>query len=196
MLMTLPISFISSASNAWKVLMLFLIPVGGGIPAGVLVARSHNIGWPMMMVLYLISDIILAFLFEPLLLFAIFAAKHSAFLHRVNEAFRKSVRKTTSHYGSGLGPLAVIMVAFGVDPMTGRTAAVAAGHGFVMGWMLAIAGDMLFFTVLMVSTLWLNSVLGDGTWTTVVILVVMMIVPLVVRRFRVRGQEQGAFSQR
>ena len=28
------------------VLMLFLIPIGGGIPAGVLLARDHGLAWP------------------------------------------------------------------------------------------------------------------------------------------------------
>jgi hypothetical protein len=61
--------------------------------------------------------------------------------------------------------------------MTGRAIAVAAGHGFLVGWMIAIAGDMIYFTLLMVSTLWLKSLIGDGTWTIFIILAFMMIVP-------------------
>lgn len=76
------------------------------------------------------------------------------------------------------------MIAFGVDPMTGRSVARAAGHGFIMGWMFAIAGDMLYFGVLMVSTLWLNGILGDGTWTTIIILAAMMIVPWLIKKIR------------
>jgi hypothetical protein len=94
------------------------------------------------------------------------------------------VDKSIAHYGNKTGPLALIMIAFTVDPMTGRAAAIAAGHGFVTGWMVAIAGDMIYFTLLMVSTLWLNSILGDGTWTVIIILLVMMIVPVVIRKLR------------
>ena len=107
-----------------------------------------------------------------------------------------TMKKTTEHYGTGLGPLALILVAFGVDPMTGRSAAAAAGHGFVAGWMIAIAGDMLYFGVLMVSTLWLHSVLGDGTWTTIIILVVMMVLPPFVRRLRSRKNAQTTLETR
>jgi len=44
--------------------MLFLIPVGGGIPAGVLLARDKGLAWPVTAGLYLISDILLALAFE------------------------------------------------------------------------------------------------------------------------------------
>lgn len=176
----------------WEVLSLFLIPIGGGIPAGVLLAKSHSIGWPMMSVLYFISDVILALIFEPLMLLVIAVGKKSVFIARMREAMRKRTNKTLSQYGSSLGPLKLIVIAFGVDPMTGRTAAVAAGHGFVTGWMFAITGDMFYFALLMVSTLWLNSILGDGTWTTVIIMVLMMGVPYLIKRFRERKLASGA----
>ena len=164
--------------------MLFLIPVGGGIPGGVLLARTRNIAWPVTSLLYLISDVILALVFEPVMLMVIALAKRSAFISKLREGFKKYTKKTTAVYGSKLGPLALIMLAFGVDPMTGRAAAVASGHGFFMGWTLAITGDMFYFGLIMASTLWLNNILGDGTWTTVIMLVLMMGVPYLMRRFR------------
>jgi hypothetical protein len=78
------------------------------------------------------------------------------------------------------------MIAFGVDPITGRAATVAAGHGFLSGWTLAIIGDMFFFLVLMSSTLWLNNILGDGTWTAIIVMVGMMVLPGLIRRVRDR----------
>lgn len=182
--MAAPTSFVSSVTGAWEVFTLFLIPIGGGIPAGVLLAQSRSIGWPVMLFLYFVSDVVLACAFEPLMKFVISAGKRSKFIARFNEALKKSTKKTIPNYGTRLGPLALIMVSFSVDPMTGRTVTVAAGHGFVSGWLLAIAGDMLFFTLIMVSTIWLHNILGDGTWATVVILVVMMGVPYLVRKVR------------
>ncbi len=167
-----------------EVLLLFLIPIGGGIPAGVLLAQKYNFFWPVMMLLYFISDLILACVFEPLLMLFIKVAKNVPRLAKFSELFKAALKKTTSMYGNSTGVLALIMVAFGVDPMTGRAVAVAAGHGFVVGWMIAIAGDMLYFTLLMVSTLWLNSLLGDGTWTMIIILALMMIVPVVIKKLK------------
>ena len=99
---------------------------------------------------------------------------------------RGMVKRTTEHYGTAGGPLALIMVAFGVDPMTGRAAAAAAGHGFVSGWSIAITGDMMYFALLMVSTLWLNDVLGDERLTIGAMLVVMLVVPGIIRRWHAR----------
>lgn len=48
-------------------LLLFLVPVGGGIPAGLIMAHARGVGWPVMMALHLVSDVMLAFAFEPML---------------------------------------------------------------------------------------------------------------------------------
>jgi hypothetical protein len=183
-IMSLSANFISALSQAWDVLIFFLIPVGGGIPAGVLLARTRGIAWPAMMVLYFISDVILACVFEPLMLFVIKVGSRSPFFVRFAEAMKMAMKKTTAVYGTSLGPLALIMVAFGTDPMTGRVATRAAGHGFVSGWLLTIAGDMIYFSVIMISTLWLNHLLGNGTWTMVIILAAMILIPILIKRLR------------
>ena len=117
------------------VLMIFLIPIGGGIPAGVLLARDRGLAWPVAMGLYFISDVILAFCFEPVLGLVVAMGRRIPRLARASEAVRLAMAKTTAHYGAaGAGPFALVMIAFGVDPMTGRAAAAAAGHGFISGW--------------------------------------------------------------
>ena len=171
-------------ADCWSVLALFLIPIGGGIPGGVLLAKSKGLHWGMTALIYLVSDIILAMIFEPLMLGVIHLGRKSTQLTKVLASMKASVKKTSANYGTDLGPMALILLAFGADPMTGRSAAVAAGYGFVWGWTFAIAGDMIFFTLLMASTLWLNGILGDGTWTTVIILAVMFIVPALIRKWR------------
>ncbi len=168
----------------WDVLTLFLIPIGGGIPGGVLLARARGFDWPMMMFLYFISDVILALLFEPMLKLFIFVTRNSPRLKLATELFSKAVRQSIARYGVNPSPFSLIMISFGVDPMTGRAAARAAGHGFVSGWAIAIAGDMIYFTVLMISTLWLSHILGDGTWTVAIILVAMIGIPYVWRKLR------------
>ncbi|MBC7428889.1 MAG: hypothetical protein H7336_09780 [Bacteriovorax sp.] len=174
----------NSLAHLWRVLVLFLIPIGGGIPAGVILAQSYKIAWPMMMLVYFISDVILACLFEPIMYLVMFYGKNVPFIIRFGEVFKEMVKKTTENFGNNTGPFALILLAFGVDPMTGRAAAIAAGHGFITGWAIAIAGDMIYFTLLMVSTIWLNGIIGDGTWTTIIIFGLMMLIPTLIRRFR------------
>jgi hypothetical protein len=43
------------------------------------------------------------------------------------------------------------------------------------GWMIAITGDMLYFGVIMISTLWLNHIIGDSGLTTTLIIIFLMI---------------------
>lgn len=174
-----------------EVLTLFLVPIGGGIPAGVLVARARGIAWPLTMLLYLVSDVILACLFEPLMRGFLKFGKRVPSMVKFAETFKRATQKTIPQFGSRMGPLALVAVAFGADPMTGRIATAAAGHGFVTGWLIAILGDMIYFTVLMVATLWLQDILGDGTWTMIIILALMIGVPALVRRYR-RSKQPGS----
>lgn len=175
-----------TSTARWQVLMLFLIPVGGGIPPGVLLAKARGLPWPETALLYFISDVILAFIFEPLMLAAIAAGRRVALLSRAAAAVKASIDNTAALWGRSSGPITLILISFGVDPMTGRSAASAAGHGFVSGWTLAIIGDMMYFAVIMACTLWLRSVLGDGTVVTFIMLAAMIAVPAAVRRWRER----------
>ncbi|MBO9665732.1 MAG: hypothetical protein J7501_02840 [Bdellovibrio sp.] len=181
--MASPISF-SSLKNSVDVFMLFAIPVGGGIPAGVVLGQSRGVGWIAMSVLYFFSDVLLAFFFEPVMIVFLKIAQYVPFLQRMFAVSREMTNKTIARYGNKPGPLLLIMIAFGVDPMTGRAAALSQGHSFITGWAIAIAGDMMFFGVVMASTIWLNNVLGDGTWAAVIIMVLMLGLPPLVRRIR------------
>jgi hypothetical protein len=175
---------VGSASSVWDIFLLFSVPIGGGMPAGVLLAKSRGMGWLAMTILYFISDVVLALWFEPLIRLIAMASKHFQFLAKMREVFKKSTDMTIARYGAKPGPIALVGIAFGVDPMTGRTAALAAGHHFILGWVFAILGDMLFFGVIAISTLCLNNILGDGTWTAIIIMALMLGIPPLIRRFR------------
>jgi hypothetical protein len=167
------------------VLMLFLLPVGGGIPAGVLLARAKGLTWPMTAGLYFLSDVMLALAFEPILrLFVAWGAKVPA-LARFSAALKATMARSVAHLGgTSTGPFALFMIAFGVDPMTGRASALAAGHGFLSGWAFAIAGDMLYYAVIAVTTLRLNAYFRNPNTTMLVVLGAMIGVPLLVRYVR------------
>ncbi len=165
--------------------LLFLVPIGGGIPAGVLMGRNWGVPIPVMALLYLASDMVLACVFEPMLRGLRLIGRHVPPVGRAARSMIDRMRRTVGPHGA-THPLGLVAVSFGVDPMTGRAAAAMAGHGFFTGWAIAIAGDMLYFGVLMASTLWLDGVLGDARLTIVAVLVLMMVIPAVVRRWRER----------
>jgi hypothetical protein len=172
--------------DAWEVLLLFLVPVGGGIPAGVVLAKSRGLSWLVSSVLYFISDVILACVFEPIMILVIRLLKRTQRGHLVRAAYLQSLRKIMSRYHMNPGPFALVMISFGTDPMTGRSIARLVGHGFLAGWALTISGDMIFFWIIMGSTLWLNSVLGDGTWAAVIVMVAMLVIPALIRKLRAK----------
>lgn len=174
------------------VLSLFLIPVGGGIPAGVLLASKQGISWPVMSALYFVSDVILAVVFEPLMLGVIAVGRRIPAVARAAEAVRESTAKTAAKYGGpGVGPFALILVAFGVDPMTGRAAAHAAGHGFIAGWAIAITGDMFYFWVVALATLKLNRWIGNPEATMAAVLFMMIMIPALIKRARMARAERA-----
>jgi hypothetical protein len=167
------------------VLMLFLLPVGGGIPAGVLLARGKGLAWPTTAGLYLVSDVLLALAFEPVLRMLVAGGGKVPLLARLGAAMKEAVARGAAHFaGTGAGPFSLIMIAFGVDPMTGRASALAAGHGFLAGWSFAIAGDMLYYAVIAIATLRLNAYFKNPNTTMWVVLGAMLLVPILVRRVR------------
>lgn len=175
-----------------SVLMLFLIPVGGGIPAGVLLAQTKGLAWPVTAGLYLVSDVLLALAFEPILRLLAWLAGKVPFLARFSARMKAAMAKSTAPFtGTGAGPLALVMISFGADPMTGRASALAAGHGFLMGWAFAIAGDMLYYAVIAVSTLRLSRYFRDPGTAEWIVLGAMIAVPLIVRSFRRLQGMQG-----
>jgi len=176
---------VQSTSIMLSVLKLFLIPVGGGIPAGVLLAQAKGLAWPITTGLYLVSDIALALAFEPILRLVSAVVGKIPVLARFSAALKAVTARSVAHIsGTSTGPLALVMVAFGVDPMTGRATAHAAGHGFLAGWAFAIVGDMLYFAVIALTTLRLNSYFRDPNTTMLIVLGAMFVVPMLVRHFR------------
>ena len=176
---------IPTPATMLPVLKLFLLPVGGGIPAGVLLAQAKGLAWPITTGLYLVSDVILAIIFEPILRLLVALGESVPALARFSAALKAVTARSVAHIsGTSSGPLALVMIAFGVDPMTGRATALAAGHGYLSGWAFAIAGDMLYFAVIALTTLHLNSYVRDPNMTMLIVLGAMIGGPLVGRYIR------------
>ena len=143
------------------------------------------LAWPITTGLYLVSDIALALAFEPILRLLVALGSKIPFLARFSAAIKSATARSVAHIsGTSTGPLSLVIIAFGVDPMTGRATALAAGHGFLAGWAFAIAGDMLYFAVIALTTVRLNSYFRDPNTTMLIVLGAMFVVPMLVRYFR------------
>jgi hypothetical protein len=181
---------VNPLGDLWDVFLLFMIPGGGGIPAGAIVAHNRGMDWLTMSALYFVSDVVLAFLFEPAFKLLIRLSRRNENLARARLALKQTMQMILAPYGVKPHPFILVTIAFGLDPMSGRTMAHVAGHGFLSGWAIAIAGDMFFFSLIAVSTLVLNNILGNGTWAALIVMAVVLGVPLLFRRFRRRKTSQ------
>jgi len=177
----LPTTWPTGALGAF---LLFLLPVGGGIPMGVLLARDAGVPAILTAALYLVSDVVLAFTAEPMLALLRLAGRRVAFLGRLGNRLARLTGQAGLRDDGARGPLGLVLVSFAISPTTGRAAAAAAGHGFLSGWSLAILGDMGYFVLLMGSTLWLSGVFGDDRVTIGVVLGATWLLPLFLRRLR------------
>ena len=170
--------------GALGVLLLFCTQIGAGIPLGVIMARDAGLSPLVTALLYLISDIFLACTFEPMLLLLRWLAKRVDFVARIGSRLAKLSGATGLSQGKVQGPLGLILFSFAVAPAPARAASEAAGHGFISGWTLAIIGDMVYFTLIMVSTLWVSSVFGDDRLAVGAVLVFAWLLPILLRRLR------------
>lgn len=171
----------------FSVLMLFVLPFGGGIPAGVLLAQAKGLPWPVTAGLYLLSDVMLALALEPVLWLLVRLGSRLPALAQATAAVKAAMARSLALFaGTGAGPIGLVLIAFGLDPMSGRAATLAAGHGFLAGWTFAIAGDMLYYGAVALTTLKLNTVVRDPAATVAIVLAAMFAVPFAVGLLRAR----------
>jgi hypothetical protein len=176
----------------WGAFLLFLIWGGAGIPMGVIMGRDAGVSIPMMALMYFVSDIVMAVTHEPLFWLLGWLAGVVPAIGKIRDVFRKASQAAGLQDQGAHGPLGLILFSFTVDPISGRGAAAAAGHGFVMGWVFAIAGDMIYFAVLMAATLWLSGVFGDDRVTIGVVLLSVWGLSMLIRRRRQQSMPRPA----
>jgi hypothetical protein len=170
--------------GALGVFLVFCTQIGAGIPLGVIMARNAGLNPAFTALLYLASDVVLAFTCEPMLILLRWMGKRVDFIGRLGNRLSRLSGATGLSEGKVQGPLGLILFSFAWAPAPARAASEAAGHGFVAGWTLAIIGDMAYFTLIMVSTLWVSSLFGDDRLAVGAVLVGAWVIPMLFRRFR------------
>jgi len=170
----------------WGVLLLFCIPGGMGIPPGVLLGHQGGLGPIVMSVLYFASDVVLATVFEPMLVLVAALSRRVPVVRRAARAVFAAITRTMPA-GSASAPIGIALTAFGAGLPFGRAFAAAAGFGLVSSWLFTIAGDMAYFGLGMVSTLWFDDLLGDPRMGALAGLAVMLVVPALIRRWQMRA---------
>jgi hypothetical protein len=162
------------------VFLLYIIPFGGGIPAGTLLANSRGYTWPEMTLIYFFSNLILIPIIEPV----IHRVRRADFFNRIPSQFKTDFLSRMEKVGLRPDLFSLVVFAFGADVLSARVATLIAGHGFWSGWLITNVGNMIFFVFMMASTLWFNNLLGDGTIAAVIVMLLFIGVPALYRHLK------------
>jgi hypothetical protein len=148
----------------------------------VIMGRDAGLSPLVMAGMYFVSDIFMAVTHEPFFWLMGWLANMVPLIGKIRDFFRKASNSAGLQDDGARGPLGLILFSFTVDPISGRGAAAAAGHGFFTGWTFAILGDMIYFAVLMAATLWLSGLFGDDRTTVGVVLLSVWGLSMLIRR--------------
>lgn len=170
------------------VFALFWAPVGPGIPAGVLLARHIPLWPPVTMALYAITDLMAAAICHPIFMALRRHGRRIPRLHAVGRKFLGfAMMGVPKSARSGDGRLAPVLfriatVGFGVDIYTGGILATGLPNAKLAGWIAALIGDLIYFGVLLGTSIAAASVVDDDRFVGIVVLVAMIVIPQIGKR--------------
>jgi hypothetical protein len=174
------------------VFALFWAPVGPGIPAGVLLARHVGLNPLITIAIYALSDVLGACVCHPLFAGLRRLARHVRPLRWLGQRLMKvamfGARMPTAEdlqVGvKGLAPalFRIGTVGFGLDVYHGGMLVAGLPVPRILGWGAAIAGDLVWFALLLVTSIATAAVVDDDRVQFVVMLVAMFVLPYVAKR--------------
>jgi hypothetical protein len=172
------------------VFLLFWAPVGPGIPAGVLLAHHLRIAPPVTFGLYAMSDALAALILNPMYSWLRTHGRRIPAIRTIGRrvlSFAMIGTRAPSADDLRDGRVApalfrIATVGFGVDIYTAGALASGLPIARVPGWAAALAGDLVWFAILLASSIAAAHVFDDERWVAVVVLVVTFAVPPIARR--------------
>jgi len=168
------------------VLALFFAPVGPGIPAGVLLARHVPLHPALTFGLYALSDVVAAIVCHPVFLVL---RRHGRRVRPIRWLGRRilslaMIGVRAPETGATAATLSrIATVGFGVDVYTAGMLATGLPVPRIPGWASAIAGDLVWFALLLGTSLAAASIADDDRFIALVMIVAMIAIPRLARRF-------------
>jgi hypothetical protein len=172
------------------VFALFWTPIGPGIPAGVLLARHVPLHPSITFGLYALSDLLAAVVVHPIFTLLRRHGRRVPAVHWLGRRFLSLVTlglprsRVAVDGNSRMAPLLfrIATVAFGVDVYTGGLVATGLPVPRLAGWASAIAGDLLWFALLLGTSIAAASIADDDRFIGIVVLVAMIAIPQIAKR--------------
>jgi hypothetical protein len=171
------------------VFALFWTPIGPGIPAGVLLARHVPLNPSVTFGLYALSDVLAAVVVHPLFVLLRRHGRRVRAIHWLGRRFMGLVmlglpRSRAAHDGARLAPMLfrIATVGFGADVYIGGLVATGLPVPRLSGWASAIAGDLVWFALLLATSVLAASIADDDRFIGLVVLVAMVAIPQIAKR--------------
>ena len=170
------------------VFALFWAPIGPGIPAGVLLARHVPLNPVVTFGLYTLSDVLAAVVCHPIFTLLRRQGRRVKPIRwlgrRLMSLAMIGVRVPRAEASGRTAPalFRVAVVGFGADIYTGGILATGLDVPRVRAWAAAIAGDLVWFALLLLTSLAVASVADDDRVIGLAVLVAMIIIPPLARR--------------
>lgn len=172
------------------VFLLFWAPVGPGIPAGVLLAHHLRVPPPITLGLYALSDALAALILHPFYSWLRTHGRRHPTIRRIGRrAFAFAMlgvrRPTAEEVREGsLAPalFRIATVGFGVDIYTAGALASGLPIPRLSGWAAALTGDLLWFAVLLVSSITASQFFDDDRVVSAVVIGIALLAPPIARR--------------
>lgn len=173
------------------VFALFWAPVGPGIPAGVLLARHAGINPAITMGLYTASDVLGALICHPLFAVLRRLAGRIPALAWLGDRFMRLAllgtrlpRMEDLRSSRRAAPVLfrIGTVAFGIDVYTAGMMVAGLPVSRLAGWAAAIAGDLVWFALLLGTSMAAPAVVNDDRVVGIVVLIAMIVLPGIARR--------------
>jgi hypothetical protein len=192
-----PAGLLAAAANfpggaAVLVFALFWSPVGPGIPAGVLLARHAGLHPALTFALYALSDVLGALVCHPLYLGLRRCAARLPALRWLGRRMMQLAMVGTraprlddlsaGARGTGAALFRIGTVGFGVDVYTAGMLVAGLPVPGLLGWAAAIAGDLVWFALLLATSIAAAGVVDDDRVVGITVLVAMLIIPKVAER--------------
>jgi hypothetical protein len=168
------------------VLALFFAPVGPGVPAGVLLARHLSLTPAVTFGLYALSDVLAAIVCHPLFaLLRRYGRKVRPIRWLGRRILSVAMIGVRAPEPGGVTPALsrIATVGFGVDVYTAGMLATGLPVPRLPGWASAITGDLLWFAVLLGTSVVAASIADDDRFIALVMIVAMIVIPRLARRF-------------
>ena len=170
-------------AGPWGAFWLFLLPIGPGTTAGILAGKNGGIDALGIAAIYLASDVLTAMYLDPLLRLARNFGRRHAWARAFGSQLAQAVHRTQLSPGPWGQFLSVALLSLGGGMATGAMALPGSRLPRPLAWIGVIAGDMVYFGLLLATALGLASIVPDDRLVFVGVLVVAMLAGPIIRRF-------------